>query len=164
MDYKKPRIKPETTVADNIAEVAGWAALTALWIITAVYYPRLPDVIPIHYNILGEPDNFGSKTNILSLPAVSTAVFFALSVLSRFPHVCSYPVKITKENAARQYKYMTRMVRVLKLVLVVIICIIELQTIRIVSGHAGGLGAWFFPVVCAALIIPLFYYIVKLLR
>jgi uncharacterized membrane protein len=39
------------------------AVLTALvWIGTAVVYPRLPETMPTHWNLKGEPDGFSPKT------------------------------------------------------------------------------------------------------
>ncbi len=31
-------------------------------IVAAIVYPSLPDIIPIHWNFAGEPDNWGAKT------------------------------------------------------------------------------------------------------
>ena len=57
----------------------------------------------------------------------------------------NYPSQITKENAVHQYTNATRMMRVLKLVIVVLFGLIVFRKIQIVNGNANGLGAWFLP-------------------
>lgn len=161
---KRPRIKPELTVTDKILEATGWAVLTAMWIMTAVFYYELPDTIPTHFNSVGEADGFGSRTYIFHLPVIASVLFIGMAVLNRFPHLLNYPAKITEENALWQYKNMTRMVRFVQLALVILFGIIEFQTFRYAAGHAGGLGVWVLPFACIAIFGPIIYFTVKALK
>ncbi|MBL8027417.1 MAG: DUF1648 domain-containing protein [Fibrobacteres bacterium] len=54
-------------------------------IITAIFlYGSLPDVVPIHWNIRGEIDNYGDKAAIFLLPFVSLFIFIVMSLASNF--------------------------------------------------------------------------------
>ncbi|MFB2895230.1 DUF1648 domain-containing protein [Aerosakkonemataceae cyanobacterium BLCC-F50] len=64
----------------------------------------LPDVIPIHFNLSGQPNGWGSKAIIWLFPALAIIISVGLTFLSRYPRLFNYPVQITPENAARQYQ------------------------------------------------------------
>jgi len=146
---------------DIIIEIAGLVAVLATWILLIAVYTRLPDVIPVHYNGLGQADAFGKKSEIFTLPVIATIVFAGMTVLSRFPHVFNYPVIITENNVSFQYGNMARMLRCLKLSLVLVFGSLVLQTVRNAEGNAEGLGVWFLPFVLAILIIPVLFFMIK---
>jgi len=55
------------------------------WIIGIAALPYLPEIIPVHWNIYGEPDGFaGRLTGTFGLPAIMTLVALLLVVLPRF--------------------------------------------------------------------------------
>ena len=158
---KRPKIKIWLTIFDLFIEIAGLAAVLVMWILLVVTYSKLPDVIPVHYNGSGLADRFGGKSGIFLLPVIATILFAGMTILSRFPHVLNYPVKITDNNAFLQYRNMARMIRCLKLVLVLFFGGLVLQTIRNAAGNTDGLGIWLTPVSLAIMMIPVIYFMVK---
>ncbi|OPX64296.1 MULTISPECIES: SdpI family protein [unclassified Methanoregula] len=55
------------------------------WITGIVALPYLPEIIPVHWNIYGEPDGFaGRLAGTFGLPAIMTLVALLLVVLPRF--------------------------------------------------------------------------------
>ena len=54
------------------------------------------------------------------LPIISTLLFIGLTTLNKYPYMFNYPSQITKENSVHQYTNATRMMRVLKLVIVLL--------------------------------------------
>lgn len=158
---KRPRIKIELTVTDKAVEIIGWIALLTIWGLVISSYSNLPDTIPTHYNGMGKADGFGSKTNILILPMIASFLFVGITILNKFPYIFNYPVKITVENAFRQYTNMTRMLRYLKLILVMLFGLIAFKTIQGANGHSFGLGVWFLPLTIGLIFIPLTYFIMK---
>ena len=156
----RPKINMELTKADKILEIIGLILLIAVWCITIIYYTKLPEVIPIHFNGKGEADGFGGKINILILPIIATILFIGLTKLNKYPHIFNYPTKITQENALEQYTKATRMIRILKLVIVVIFGLIAFQKIRFANDQTAGLGKWFLPMTIGLIFIPLFYFVI----
>jgi uncharacterized membrane protein len=157
---QRPRITLELRQSDKIFELLGWLSVLGIWTLTLYNYVDLPEIIPTHFNARGKADGFGSKSNILSLPIISTALFLGMTLLNRKPYLFNYPSVITEENALEQYTNATRMIRVLKLVIVLIFGIIVLKTIQNVNGNQDGLGAWFLPLTMAMIFIPVFYYLI----
>jgi len=161
---KRPRIKLQLNQADNVLEIIGWISVFGIWALPLINYFDLPEIIPIHFNGAGKADRFGNKTHIFVLPIISTLLFIGLTILNKRPHVFNYPSQITKENAVHQYTYATRMMRVLKLVIVLLFGLIVFRKIQIVNGHADGLGAWFLPFTIGLFIILSLYFLMMSMK
>ena len=161
---KRPRMKLQLNQTDKILEVLGWVSVVGIWALTLTNYSILPEIIPIHFNGAGKADGFGNKTHIFILPIISTLLFIGLTTLNKHPHMFNYPSQITKENAVHQYTNATRMMRVLKLVIVVLFGLIVFRKIQIVNGHADGLGTWFLPLTMGMIFIPMLNFLIKSLK
>lgn len=161
---KRSKIKLELTGIDKAIEIAGWLSVSVIWVFTVINYNNLPDIIPIHFNAVGEADGFGEKTNILTLPIIATIIFVGLALLNKYPHIFNYPTNITKENAQRQYTIATKLIRYLNLITVLIFGYIAFTTIQNAKGQVDGLGVWFLPLSMGIVFIPIIYAIVKLTK
>ena len=159
----KPIIKPNLTPTDKFIEIIGWCAVVAIWIMTIIYYPELPDTIPIHFDYTGQADGFGGKEKILILPVTTTLLFALMTLLNKFPHIFNYPVEITETNALRQYTIATKLIRFLKLAIVVILGLIEFTSIQIANGQ-NGLGTLFLPFTIGFILLPLVYFVLKMYK
>ncbi|WP_343565151.1 DUF1648 domain-containing protein [Sphingobacterium sp.] len=158
---ERPQIQPELTLGDKILELVGYLSLFALWYLIAINYNKLPETIPVHYDAAGKADNFGGKETILALPLLATILFIGMTILNRFPHIFNYSVKITAENAFRQYTNACRLIRYLKFIIVVILAVITFKTIPNSAGTSAGLGEWFFPLTLGFIFIPVIYYVAQ---
>ena len=161
---KRPRLKIARTSADWLMEIAGVVLLLLLMGMPVFYYSELPELVPRHYNALGEPDAYSDKATLWVLPLVGTVLFVGLLILSRFPHVFNYLEEITEQNAPRQYRMAARMVRILNLVVVAAFAFIQYRTIHIGLGEENALGVWFLPVLLSAITLPIVYLIYQSTR
>jgi len=160
----RPKIKPELTSADRLLEIAGWLALAFIWVITLFHYRNLPEIIPSHFNAAGQADGFGPKASIFILPVLGTILFIGLTILNQFPQVFNYPVKITPENAAKQYAMAARMLRFLKLSILVIFSIVVWLSSYAAIHQTNSIGIWLLPAMMIIIFVPLGYYIFKSFR
>ena len=162
---KKRKLKLNKT--DKNLEIIGWISVFGIWILTLINYYGLPEIIPIHYTASGKADGFGKKLNIIVLPVISTILFIGITflnkypLLNKYPNMFNYPDEKTEKNALQQYANMTRMMRVLKLVIVLIFGLIVFRTIQNVNGNAEGLGIWFLPLTMALIFIPMTYFLIN---
>jgi uncharacterized membrane protein len=161
---ERPRLNLELTQADKSVEIIGWLLIFAIWGLTILNYQSLPDIIPIHYNVAGVADGFGDKWMIFTLPIVATVLFVGLTILNKFPHIFNYPTAITADNALRQYTNVTRLIRYLKVIIVVIFGLITFLTIRHANGQTDGLGIWFLPLTMGLIFMPLIYFSIKSIK
>ncbi len=161
---ERPKIKLELTQTDKGIEFIGWTLLIGTWILAITSFSDLPESIPIHFNGAGEADGFGDKINIFVLPIIGTILFISMTLLNKKPHIFNYPISITNENAINQYSNATRMIRVLKLIIVFVFGLILIRTVQNTNGNADGLGSWFLPLTIGLFIIPLFYFLTKSMK
>ena len=157
----RPRIQLRLTLSDKIIETIGWALLCITWILVILFYNRLSDIIPIHYNAAGVADGFGGKIHLIILSILSSALFIGMTILNKFPHIFNYPVKITEDNAFAQYQNMARMIRIVKLVVVLIFGLIVFKTISIAGNQGNEIGSWVFILTIVLVFVPITFYIVK---
>lgn len=72
------------------------ALVIVLWSYTILNFKKLPEIIPIHFDLEGKPDNHGAKYFIFLLPFVGSLIYFFLSY--NIKEINNYPVEITQEN------------------------------------------------------------------
>ncbi|MCO6498233.1 MAG: DUF1648 domain-containing protein [Chitinophagaceae bacterium] len=147
MNGQRPQIKIEKNGTDKVLEYTGWAFLILCWIYVFMTFGQLPEAIPTHFGISGEPDGYGSRNMIFLLPAIATVLFIGLTVLTRFPHKFNYLSRITEQNAITRYTFAVRLIRFLKWAIVVLFTFITYQTIETAKGRSTGMGEWFVPLV-----------------
>jgi len=85
------------------ADAVAVLAFTASVLLVARAWPDLPDRIPVHFGLNGQADAWGGKTALVIGPLISLASVGLLAIVNRFPHTFNYPIRVTPENAQRQY-------------------------------------------------------------
>lgn len=126
----RPVLEIPLTRSDKVLEVLCWSGLVALWLATFFVYADLPYTIPVHFNVAGKIDRLGTKNNIWAISAITTLLVIGLTLLNLKPHIFNYPEEITPENAERNYKMGTRLLRYLKLFIVILFGAILLVTAK----------------------------------
>ena len=115
---KRPRITLQKSRLDNLLEILTFVLITGAVGLIGWYYNQLPDQIPIHFNWPSKDENgFGSKNLLWASPIICGVLAIGLHILNSYPRIFNYPVKITQENAAYQYRQATRMIRILNLII-----------------------------------------------
>ena len=145
----RPILRPELTEADYLLEAAAFLGLAAIWILAVTAYQSLPEIIPTHYGIKGQADDWGNKATIFILPVISLVLIIGMSILNRFPNIFNYPVKVNEENALQLYRKGTLLIRIIKVFFVILFLFIEWRICDVPENNQ--LPVWFLPVV---LIVP----------
>jgi uncharacterized membrane protein len=114
----------------------GVLLILSWWLALAVY-ARLPDTIPVHFDLSGEPDAWGGKLMVFLLPAVQ-------AILLAIQFVVFYVV------AGRESKPMPEAMKLplhlLMLELQALFTWLTWRTTETAFGRAQSLGVWFLPV------------------
>lgn len=160
----RPKVNLTLSPFDNKIELAGKLFLVVLWGLALYVYFIAPSTIPIHFNVSGQADSYGSKVTILILPLIGSIIFFGISQLNKYPHIFNYATEITATNAERQYTIATRTLRILKLFILLIFSLIILFSYNTAIGAANGLGRWFLPIVIALLMVLIIVSITQSLK
>lgn len=127
-------------------EFVALAALTVLWGISiyALLGPsRLPERIPTHFNLAGNPDAWGGRQVLWLLPAIGTLIFATMTTVALFPGAFNYPVPVTPANRAALQNLALRLIAWLKAEVVCLFAWIQQGTIAAAKGARGGLSPFF---------------------
>jgi uncharacterized membrane protein len=159
MQAKRPRISLTWTLWDMVLETAGWLALTLFWINLFASYNQVPVKIPTHFDLAGNPDAFGHKSQLFVLPSVASVLFMGLTWLNKFPHIFNYPIEINEQNAETQYRLATRFLRWIKGWIVLLFMIISLQSMNS-SNHSTVSLNWLLPAMLSGIFFGLITYLI----
>ena len=78
----------------RIATVGFTAIVIA---VALIRYPALPDSVPTHFGITGEPDAWGPPSSMFPLLAILAALVGGMTWLSFHPRYFNFPVEITDD-------------------------------------------------------------------
>jgi len=156
----RPIARPGLFPIDWLLEFTALLGLMIILGFVIYHYPRLPEIIPTHFDGSGIPDDYSSKTSFLMLPAIGLFIYILMSLIVFIPHQFNYSVKITPANALKQYTFAIRLIRYLKAAIIWLFFYISYATVRVVAKTDSGLGLWFLPVVLAGIFLPVIIYLI----
>ena len=160
MDNEQPFVEIKKEPFDFFLEYSALIVLIATWGFTIYHFNKLPDIIATHFDVNGNPNGFGSKFTIWLLPIIITLVYILIYVLNRYPHKFNYLTKITEQNAYKQYKLASRMMRILLFNITILFAYITFKEIDGAYTKSSALEWWFIPLLLGSSIIPTFYMII----
>jgi len=137
---------PGSNLSDKLLEIIGISGIIVLIVLPATFYNSLPDEIPTHFGIRGNPDDFGRKGAIWMLPVIGLVLYAGLVFVNYFLVRNKMTGKDDPATEARQKQAAFRLLQYLKVILVFSFAYIVFATIQTALGKADGLGVWFLPV------------------
>jgi len=146
------------TPQDWLMEAFSIIGLVAMFAYIIYYYPRLPRVIPAHFNEYGAPQGSGSRNEVWIIPAITLLMHFIMpfrknmNVFFRSRHF------LKRVYTQAQFNKRIRLFRYNKLVVTWGLFYISVSTIRMSLHTGAGIPVWFTPVFCLLLVVPVIYY------
>jgi len=147
IEKNQPKREVKITKFGIAMEVVSITFLLTNITYVIIAYFKLPDLIPLHFNLDGEAVTFGSKKFIFIFPGISLFEYILLTALCQCPHKFNYIVKITEDNADTQYNLAQNFLRFLKCLAIILffgtaIFLVKLaeKTVKIHTVLLFGLG------------------------
>lgn len=140
---KKLKIVVKRKALDRVVEVLTSIAVFASFLFPLIYYPELPEQIPMHFDSSGSPDRISPRNSIWILPVLAAVLCLAIHRIIRYPHMFNYPVKITAQNAEDHYRMAQRTLRIINLIVGSSIAYITWKIILTSLGRSQGLSLEF---------------------
>lgn len=161
---ERPRLALPADGLDKALELCGAVLLALFLIVVAGSWSMLPEQLPTHFGLNGEPDSWGSRLQVLVLPAIALLQFVLMTVLARMPHRYNYMVPITPDNAERQYRLARRLMHGLKLLVVLLLFAIYLAAWGVAAGRFSTLPATVMWLLLAPIMLLLGWYLLMARR
>lgn len=153
------KIKVTPTSSQKILNIVSAITVIAYIIYCVWVWDKLPEMIPRHYNVLGEIDAYWSKNHFFFLPAITVFLYVFMSLTERFPQMWNIPQKksvdITTQERNLSLAY--SMILVMKLEIVLIFGILTFYT-----ATNQNTAMWFLGAVLAILLVTMWYYVRKM--
>lgn len=157
MNTSRPKIKVPFEPIDIIIDLISVTLLILITAYTFLEYNNLPQTIPTHFNGEGIADGFGDKSSIWLLPIIGVVMYCGLFILNKYPHLHNYMVNITEENALKNYRFSTRIVRGVNFFIILLFAYIQYMIFAGAKGEHITLGSWFLPLVIGlSILLPAF--------
>lgn len=157
---ERPKIHVERTSIDValgtlalMGFVGGLAAVLFVW-------PELPERLPIHFDLSGNPDRWGPRWELFVPMAISAVLGLGLEILSYFPQSYNYLTEITAENAQRQYRLAVRLLRSLNAIIQWLFAAVAWTILRAAQGLSHP-GMWLIPAFVAGTFVLLIVYLLN---
>ncbi len=130
-------------------EVVGWLALG--WMTWSTYAAvwgaePLPEQIPIHFDLAGNPNGWGSPKGLLILVVMGVAVYLMMGIVARYPGAFNYPVKVLPEFRAQAEALTLDMIAWLRSELACLFCALQLAVIHAARAGRSPALTWLMPV------------------
>lgn len=153
---KRPRIVVPYQTIDIVIELLSVTLLLLMIGYTLVEFSNLPETIPTHFNSKGEVDDYGNKLTVWMIPAIALVMYIGIFIINKYPHTHNYMVNITEENALKNYRFSTRVLRIVNLITMIILALIAYKIIESTKRETFFLGSWFLPAIIGlSIILPI---------
>lgn len=149
-------MKKYRTIYDNVADAVCILLLLGTTVWLGLQWNAIPEQVPVHYNALGEIDNWGEKVVLLILPWILYGVFL---LIGAFPQTWNIPISVTEANRERVYSITSHFVSTLKMEIVAF-----LTAFAVLSALVLSLPLWVPFILIGSVISTIIYYLVRLFR
>lgn len=116
------------TSTDRMLEMASLVLGIFLVALAFVLHRHLPDLVPVHFNALGEADRWGDKDAIFELLAFGMAIMAICSVAAYNYKMVNLPFFLNPACLAQQATIIGRMMRILSVLCGLLFVVLMLMT------------------------------------
>jgi uncharacterized membrane protein len=125
------------------SEVPQWLLVTGMFVAAFVAWPFAPDRIPVHWNLVGEVDGYGSKSvGLMVFPLIAAAAYVLFLVMPRFD-----PGRANYSSFASAYL-------VIRLSILILLVLSHSFVLRAALGYNANAGS-FIPLAIGLLLMVL---------
>ena len=141
-------------------EAAALLGVLCSILLLSLFWTRLPDTIPSHFNWSGAPDDWSPKAMILIFPVIALIFYLGLTIALQFPQHFNYPWPITEQNASAQYRLACSLLSWLKVEVIWLFVYMEWMAIWVALERGRGLSPAFAPIVLVVIFgtIAIYFY------
>jgi uncharacterized membrane protein len=164
MHEYRPEISLPKTTIQKITNIIGYSILIGCTIYSLVNIVTLPSEVPIHFNLAGEADGWGSKYVLLILPLIGLFSILALEEVEKRPYMHNYPAHINETNVRQFYAISIRTMNLVKNGLLLTFGLLQLEMVQSAKEANFALGSLLLPLVIVAVFVPIAWHIYSMVQ
>lgn len=154
----RPKLNIPLSKFDKLLEILAFLGLLTTWSLYFIFIQHLPETVPFHFNINGEVDSWSSKNLLIILPILASILYLGITFLNKFPHKFNYLEEITNDNAAMHYAKASKLLRIIKLIIVFVFAFILLLIILQTKNQVSALSKFIVPSIITVFLFPIIWY------
>jgi hypothetical protein len=131
----------------KILEAVAVASLLAMFGFVGFGWSGLPPIIPTHYGVSGEPDQWGARAFVWVLPAVGLGLYAMLTTVSSLVGAGKVPVNARGIVAIAAEDLRREVVHLLTSIKAFLIAAFAYIVWEQIYGDERGLGPFFLPMI-----------------
>jgi uncharacterized membrane protein len=151
------------TVVDRILEMVSLVLAVFLITLSVVFYFYLPEQVPVHFNVVGEADGWGSKRIALILSVFGIVVMAICSIAAYNYKMVNLPFRLNPENLSQQVTLIGRMMRILS-VLCGLLFITILSMVAAPQWGIQSICSLLYLIIIVCLVVVLTIYVVLIYK
>ncbi|WP_088008962.1 DUF1648 domain-containing protein [Indiicoccus explosivorum] len=159
---ERPKLTIPKTKSEWLWDAVGFSLYFGSLVLLATVWNQLPDEVPVHFNSLGEVDEWGAKYHLLIFPAIGASFIVLMGFFERHPELHNYPARLDGSNAGEFYLISRKLMNQVKNVSLVIFAVILLESVSIAFGWSEGFGVWLLPALLTGTFLPIVIGVVKM--
>lgn len=148
---------------------SAFGLLIASFVISAMMWGSLPDIIPTHFGFSGAPDDWSVKNafSVFFVPAMQLFLFILFAVIYKHPQYSSWPttlILMTVEEKKREkvFEVMRSMNTTILFVISLFFSYLQYVIMATANQRAQGLTPAYAIIFIAALFLVIIYYSIKM--
>lgn len=154
-------VETHKTRINRVFDLIAIGLFIAVIFYTLFQWNQLPEQVPIHFNALGEVDNYGSKWVLLLVPMISVGLFALLEFLERHPEWHNYPRRLNEMNAPRFYQSSRELLNRVKNLSLLLMAYTQWEIVRVGLGDSNAMSQWGFGGILALMFIVIYIGVVQ---
>lgn len=153
-NWKIPKSRSDRLAGGLSAGILAAAAFY-LW----ANWQAIPQEIPTHYGISGQPDAWGDKSSCVVVLVVGAVLWGLICLVERVPAIWNTGVTVTEENREHVYRTLKHMLVSMRLALSLVF-----SWLTVWAAQARPLGVWFLPLTLLLVLGPMTFFLIRLYR
>ena len=148
---------------EKVAEVVAILGAIASISLILVYWQLLPSVIPTHFNMAGEVNGYGPKTELLIPVGLGLILYMALTALVVFRHQLIRIFRVTDKLPESKYVIIRAMLTWFKAEIVWACALMEVTLINAAMQYNYPMTL-IMPLPAIVIILTFLYYVARLIK
>jgi hypothetical protein len=139
--------------------------LTWGWTIVALFgSDPLPAQIPVHFDLAGRPDRWGSPQMLWLIPVMTALIYSLMTLVARYPSAFNFPWRIKPAARPRLESIALHLISWLKVEVVGLFFCIQYEAIQYARNRSGELSPAFLPLVLVVIFGTIAWHIIAMRR
>jgi|SRR5580704_13049286 hypothetical protein len=124
----------------------------------------LPAQIPIHFDLGGRPDRWGTPEMLWLMPLMTTVIYSLMTLVARYPSAFNFPMRIKPAARPHLEAIALNLISWLKVEVLGLFFWIQFQAIQYARNGSGELSPVFLPLALVTIFGTIAWHIVAMRR